>query len=295
MSKTVVTDPKQLLSLDGNKFVGTPPAFSENGCSVTFSGSGNVLYCEEGVSLAGDISFRGNNSLIVLRKSRHLYNLNATVYNNSVLAFGSDNYFNGVLNIILSEERFFLVGDNCLFSFGIWVRTADPHLIYDIESHKRINPSKDIFIGDHVWIDQDVLLLKGSTIGSGSIIGAGCLLSSKRVHSNSSWGGVPASCLREGVFWDGRCVHGWTQKDTKKNKAFKSDRFVFSRTSETIDPKCIVKAIRSLESADARLEAVEQDFFSTELGNRFYLERESKKKRGSKLKKRICRFLGITC
>ena len=46
------------------------------------------------------------------------------------------------------------------------IRTADPHIIYDIH-RKRINPSKSVFIGDHVWCGQNVLLLKGCRVGSG--------------------------------------------------------------------------------------------------------------------------------
>ena len=44
---------------------------------------------------------------------------------------GSDNYLNGTLNVIVSEERHVLIGSGGLYSFGIFIRTADPHLVYD--------------------------------------------------------------------------------------------------------------------------------------------------------------------
>ena len=71
-----------------------------------------------------------------------------------------------------------------MFSVGIWLRISDPHLIYDSFTHTRINPTKSIYIGDHVWVGQDVLILKDSYVGSGSILAARTVLSSKIVPSN---------------------------------------------------------------------------------------------------------------
>ena len=68
------------------------------------------------------------------------------------------------MNVILSEQKHLFIGNDCLLSFGIWVRNADPHLIYDVESHKRVNPTKSIYIGDHVWIGQSAMILKGRKV-----------------------------------------------------------------------------------------------------------------------------------
>jgi len=50
------------------------------------------------------------------------------------------------------------LGEGCLVSFGIWIRTADPHLIFDAESQKRINPSRNVIVGD-----KASLVLAGET------------------------------------------------------------------------------------------------------------------------------------
>lgn len=83
---------------------------------------------------------------------------------------------------------------------GIWIRNADPHLIYDINTKKRINNTKSIFIGDHVWLGQSVIILKGTQIASGSIVGAMGLVSETMIPSNECWGGVSAKRIRGGVF-----------------------------------------------------------------------------------------------
>ena len=88
-------------------------------------------------------------------------------------------YFNDVVNVILSESKNVVVGNGCLFSIGNWLRVADPHLIYNADTMKRINFSKSIYIGDHVWIGQNSLVLKGTQIGSGSIVAAGSLTTKK--------------------------------------------------------------------------------------------------------------------
>lgn len=175
---------------------------------IFFIGSNNILFCEEGVVITNsEIKFNGNNSLIYLSKNRHKYYLSVSINHNSVLYMGRDNYLNGVLHIILSERKHFFVGSGCLFSFGIWVRNADPHLVYSCKSCKRINHTKSIYIGDHVWIGQSAFILKGTEIDSGSIVGAMSVVSGKKIGNNSTWVGNPVKKIADMVFWDGSCVH----------------------------------------------------------------------------------------
>lgn len=197
----------------------TPPQFL-NKAKIVFHKTGNILFCEEGVRFSGLINFAGSNSVVYLSKNKFAYNLNLTVWDNATCYFGKNNYFNGALSAIVSERRSLLVGNDCLFSFGIWMRTADPHLIYDCSSRKRINPSKDILIGDHVWIGQDAKILKGAFIGSGSIIAAGALASGKEYPSNCSIGGIPAKVLNNNVFFSSDSVHAFTSEQTEKSQIY---------------------------------------------------------------------------
>lgn len=239
---------------DQNKVIGNP-LLSDN--SVTFGkGScGNILYCEEGIDLRGSsISFNGNNALVYLSKNKHRYSLNASINRDSVLYIGENNYFNGRFNLILSERKHIVIGADGLFSFGIWLRTADPHLIYSCNTYQRINPSKNILIGDHVWIGQGSLVLKGSSICSGSIIGANSTVSGKKICSNESWGGAPAKRIAQNVFFDGACVHNWTEEQTEKSQSFSSDKWDFTKLpAEQSAVDGIFFALDSLPTAEERL------------------------------------------
>lgn len=139
---------------------------------------------------------------------------------------GENNYFNGILYIIASEHSDIFIGANCLFSFGIWIRTADPHLIYDIASCERLNYSKSIFIGDHVWVGQNALILKGTKIGSGSVIG-GMAVPHGKIPSNTCYVGNPAKEIQKDIFWRGDCVHRWSKEKTLEEIVDTSSEYIF--------------------------------------------------------------------
>ena len=158
------------------------------------------------------------------------------------------------MNIILSEQRHLFIGARGVFSFGIWIRNADPHLVYSAETMERLNPTQSIFIGEHVWIGQSAMILKGSQIGDGSIIGAMSLVAGKRIPPNTSWGGNPVKLLREGIFWDGSCVHTWTEEKTEKSQHYDDNRYVFKDDNMRIPYDEIDAGISEAGDAAKRLD-----------------------------------------
>lgn len=221
--------------VNGNRFIGKKP-FLKNS-TINFGGKNNILYCEDNVIIQNSkIVFNGSNSLIYLSRSRHEYRLNVSINHNQVFFMGQNNYMNGILNAVLSEQAHIFIGSDGIFSFDIWLRNADPHLIYSSETMKRMNPTKSIYMGDHVWLGQSAMILKGTKIGSGSIVGAMSLLSGKTVPSNTCWGGNPAKLLRTGVFWEGACVHAWTHVETQSRQAYNKDTYIFRDLQKKKDP-----------------------------------------------------------
>lgn len=91
------------------------------------------------------------------------------------------------------------VGAQCLFA-SVKLRTSDSHHIIDLDSGDMVNPAEDITIGDHVWIAEDVLVLKGSTIGAGSVVGARSMVRGE-IPTNSLVAGTPAKILRRNIAW----------------------------------------------------------------------------------------------
>ena len=132
---------------------------------IKFNGKNNILVIEDGVKLVNSrISFGGDNAVVYLSRNKYIYYLDINAYSNTCVFIGKDNFFNGRLSLIASERKNIIIGDNGLISFGIFVRTADPHLIYSCETKQRINKSKSVLIGDHVWLGQGALILKGTKI-----------------------------------------------------------------------------------------------------------------------------------
>lgn len=206
---------------DGNQILGRFPKLSRS--SIQFQGKNNILFCEENVCLNGsNITFNGDNSIIYLSANKNSYLLGVETHNNNTFYFGKNAYINGKLMAILSERKNIIIGDECMFSLGIWMRNADPHLVYRCATGQRINHSKSIYVGDHVWIGQNCLILKGVEIDSGSIVGGGAVVAGKKIPNNEVWGGNPAKRIGEGVFWDGSCVHSWNEGLTELSKDYSS-------------------------------------------------------------------------
>ena len=202
------------------------------GGEIQFYGVNNKCIIEDNVDLStSNIKFYGDNAIAYISTSIKPYIIEASIHDNCCLFIGKNNYFNGTLRMILSEGHDIIIGDGGVFSFGIWMRNADAHLIYDANECYRINHSKNIYIGDHVWIGQNAMILKGTRVGSGSIIGAMSVITGK-VPSNTCYAGNPGKMIKRDVFWRGDCVHRWNKKMTELNDIDMSGEFIYRGKSE---------------------------------------------------------------
>ena len=113
---------------------------------------------------------------------------------------GHNTYITGKTHIACIEGKKVTIGERCLFSNDITFRTGDSHSILTL-SGERVNQAEDITIGDHVWIGQQVVVLKGANIASESIVGTRALVTSKTFESNVVIGGSPAKVIKTGVMW----------------------------------------------------------------------------------------------
>jgi acetyltransferase-like isoleucine patch superfamily enzyme len=77
---------------------------------------------------------------------------------------------------------------------------TDEHPIYDKEKNI-INPDKAIFVGNDVWIAARSMLLKGSYIPNGCIVGANSLITKKFTTQKAIIAGNPAKIIKEDVTW----------------------------------------------------------------------------------------------
>lgn len=85
-----------------------------------------------------------------------------------------------------------IIGDDFMLAVGITMRATDGHPIVDLTTLEQINaPEKDIVIEPHVWLGQDVKVLKGAHIGACSIVALGSIVTG-RIPTFSVAYGAPA-------------------------------------------------------------------------------------------------------
>lgn len=238
-------------ALQNNRIIGKP---SLKNSKVIFKGSGNVLYCEAGVRLQNcTFCFDSSNSLIYICKSIHSFKLLINVFQGCTVYIGKNFYSTETAHLLVPEQGTILLGDDCMLASKVVIRATDSHLIYSVESHKRVNPGKSIFIGDHVWLGYDTLCLKGTQIGSGSIIGARAVVAGKRIPSNTSWAGNPAKQIATGIFFDRTLVYPFEKADVKSHANHPGDEFIYCCDEHTLSFDSIDKKLRKCKSVDERL------------------------------------------
>ncbi|MDR6989382.1 acetyltransferase-like isoleucine patch superfamily enzyme [Paenarthrobacter nitroguajacolicus] len=220
--------------------------------TVEFAGTGNVLFVEDGTRLRNTrLRFLGNDAVIHLRKSQGFLRLVATVFEESVFYLGPGATFTAEARVLPTERKHVIVGRDAMFSSRVAFRTADPHLIYSVENRQRINPSESIWVGDHVWLGEDTLLLKGARVGSGSVLAARALVT-KSVPSNATAAGVPARIVSNGIFWTRPSVHGYTGAQTQASLVHSGDEFIFTSDEQVADIQALERGLDAATSGIGR-------------------------------------------
>src|SRR5258708_420285 len=129
-----------------------------------------------------------------------LGNLFVYAARDNMIEIGDRTNFGGTVRLLLHEPGEIRIGSDCLFASEIDVSISDMHSIVNAETGRRVNPAENVLIKDRVWIGARVMMLKGSHVQEGSIIGA-CSVVSGSIPGNSVAAGAPARVVRSGVTW----------------------------------------------------------------------------------------------
>lgn len=100
---------------------------------------------------------------------------------------------------ITARSRCISLGDGTLIGPNVTIVDGHYHVLWPAESRgTMVDPEgdRDVIIGRNVWIGMQSMILKGVTIGDGSIIAAGSVVTSD-IPPNVLAGGVPARIIRQ--------------------------------------------------------------------------------------------------
>ncbi|WP_291280240.1 acyltransferase [Galactobacter sp.] len=186
---------------------------------------GNVVDCSDEYSKNVKIVFRGKNNRLVIEKGARIDSVSVAFdCDNGVCKIGAKDFGPGVkLKIRVGQDSSVILGDNvsttgqCLMTAaegskvvvgsdvmiasGNYLRADDGHPIFDVSSGRRMNPSADIIIGDHVWLATKAVVLGGAVINEGSVVGFGSIVTS-RIPNNCIAVGSPAKVVRKNIAWE---------------------------------------------------------------------------------------------
>ncbi|MDB5687907.1 MAG: acyltransferase [Rhizorhabdus sp.] len=168
----------------------------------------NRIVVENGSRLNGSVNFEGNGHLFVCGSGGDKpFGINAMIrQHHSAIVIGRGSTANSGINLwVEGPDTVLAIGDDCLFSWGIWLRCADSHGIIDLASQKLINLPGDLELGSHSWIGQEAMVMKDVTVGAGSIVAARAVVT-RSCEPCSLIAGVPGRLLRDGVSWTRRAA-----------------------------------------------------------------------------------------
>lgn len=171
-------------------------------CKIEIIGRENKIIIGNGARINNSRFFiRGNHNVIKIASDAIICNGDFCIEDDkNEIVVGERTAICGKTHLACIEGTKILIGTDCLFSSDIIFRTGDSHSILD-DNLKRINHSQDIVIEDHVWVCNRVMVGKGVTIRSNSVIGMGAVVISGSDKTNVILAGVPAHIVKENINW----------------------------------------------------------------------------------------------
>ncbi|WP_285959015.1 acyltransferase [Thomasclavelia spiroformis] len=173
-------------------------------CKIVIKGKNNEIVIEDYTRLIhSSISIYGNNNKVIIGSNCFFYETDIHIEDfNGTISIGKNTSICGKTHLACIEGKAIEIGENCLFSSDIVVRTGDSHSILNMDE-KRTNPSMDVYVGNHVWVGNRVIVLKGSVIENNSIVATGSIVTKKFNEGNVILGGNPAKVIKENIKWTG--------------------------------------------------------------------------------------------
>ncbi|WP_320008574.1 acyltransferase [Maridesulfovibrio sp.] len=191
--------------------------------NIKICGDRNLFECEDSVFSQAGLDIIGNDNIVKIHPSAKLGAVNIVlrgdhhrvfvgrdvqmqsgllrlIHGGGLIAIGARTVIVNADLISFEVGTKIVIGEDCLVSYGVQAWTGDAHSLVDATTGKRLNYGRDITIANNVWIGYQALLLKGSAVGRGSVVGARAVLN-KEVPPQSLAAGNPAKIIKDNVTW----------------------------------------------------------------------------------------------
>ncbi len=117
----------------------------------------------------------------------------------AVVTIGAGTYFSP--DTLLVAGLSITVGARCAISWGTRLLDDDYHTFRSGDGTVR-SRSRPIVIGEHVWIGNNVTVLKGARIPDGCVVAANSTVTGRFEEPHCLLAGTPARVVARGVAWD---------------------------------------------------------------------------------------------
>ena len=119
-------------------------------------------------------------------------------------------FFSANTGSVIVVGKHISLGHDVMMGRNIVIYDSDFHSIPGSDGNP-VNYSKDVTIEDHVWLTNNVTVLKGVTIGKDSLISAMTLIR-KDIPEKSLVAGIPGKVLKDNACWSREYIHDYEKQ-----------------------------------------------------------------------------------
>ncbi|NUB46599.1 hypothetical protein GEU84_019585 [Fertoebacter nigrum] len=176
--------------------------FVARNLEVTLSGKGSAIFIAEGVNLyRTKFEIRGENNVVFIGPNARVKSVLFTTHGlGNTIALGGRVTWESGSAICGPGDQAILIGNGCMFSNSVMLRTDDGHGIFDRKSRERLNTPASVVIDRYVWLGNGSRCNKGVRIHEGTVLG-GASIASGTLDAHCVYAGIPARKKRENIVW----------------------------------------------------------------------------------------------
>lgn len=181
--------------------------------NVIFKNKGKIIFLDDNISRfsvvfgkQGSFHIAPKKSIVVIHEGGELKlgsdillssGVSLNIERNASVTIGNGVSFNR--NASIFSKYLVEIGNDCLFGWNVSIRDNDGHYIDYPDKVKKNN--NYIKIGEHSWIAAECLLMKGTQLKRGAVVGTRSMVNKTFETENVLLVGSPAKVIKRNVTW----------------------------------------------------------------------------------------------